>query len=116
MTKALQVAVENLARAIGESEECREYQALKERVMEEETTRALLKEYRKEQTALQMMAMAGQEPGEEAVQRFSRLSGLLYTQQEAAQYLLAEIRLQKLTGEVFQELAKAAGIDLELPG
>ena len=84
--------------------------------MGEDTTRALLKEYRKEQTALQMLAMAGKEPDEDAVQRFSRLSSLLYMNPDAAQYLLAEIRLQKLTGEIFQALAKAAGMDIELPG
>ena len=36
-----------LARAIKESPECKDYHSLKEIVMEDETTRALIKEYRK---------------------------------------------------------------------
>jgi hypothetical protein len=33
-----------------------------------------------------------------------------------AQYLLCQLRLQKLVGEMFQALGKASGLDLDLPG
>ena len=105
-----------LAAALRESEECQSYLALKDQVMSDDTNKALLKEYQRAQTSLQMAAMAGKEPDDEAVQKFSRLSGLLYMNPEISQYLLAQIRVQKLVGEVFQTLAKAAEMDMELPG
>ena len=105
-----------LAAAIRESEECRNHLALKEQVMSDDINKALLKEYQRTQTSLQMAAMAGKEPDDDIVQKFSQLSGLLYMNPEISQYLLAQIRVQKLVGEVFQALTKAAELDMELPG
>ena len=116
MTTALQKAADTLVNALRECEEYQEYQALKKLVMGDETNRALLKEYQRAQTSLQMAAMAGKEPDGETVQRFSSLSSLLYMNEEASRYLLAQMRLQKLTAEVLQQLTQAAGIEMELPG
>ena len=105
-----------MSAAIRETEEYQKYLPLREAVMGDATNRALLKEYQKAQTTLQMAAMAGKEADEETVQRFSKLSGLLYMNQDVAQYLLAQMHLQKLMVEVFQELTTAASLELELPG
>lgn len=109
-------ATEQLARAIRESEEYIQYSGLKDAVMGDETNRALLKEYQKAQTTLQIAAMAGKEADEETVQRFSQLSSLLYMNNEVAQYLLAQLRVQKMAADVFGSLADAAGLEFELPG
>ena len=116
MAITLQQAADALAQALRDSEESQSYRALREQVMADETNKALLKEYQKTQTALQMAAMAGKEADAEAVERFSRLSGLLYMNGEISQYLMAQLRLQKLTGELFQQMAKAAGLEMDLPG
>ncbi len=116
LTPALQSAMETLIAALQQSEEYQDYQALKEIVMGDETHKALLKEYQKAQTALQVAAMAGQEAAAETVERFSKLSSLLYRNDEVAQYLLSQLRLQKLTGEVLQRLHQAAGLEIDLPG
>ena len=109
-------ATEQLAQAIRESEEYVLYKGLKDAVMSNDTNRALLKEYQKAQTTLQMAAMAGKEADEDTVQRFSQLSSLLYMNNEVAQYLLAQLRVQKLAGDVFGSIAAAAGLEFELPG
>lgn len=109
-------ATERLAEAIRESDAYREYKALKETVMAEETNRALLKEYQRTQTRLQMAAVSGHEADGDDVQRFNRLTSLLYMNGDVAQYLVAQIRLQQLTGEVFQRVTAAAELELELPG
>ena len=109
-------AVENISAVIRDTEEYQKYQPLYEAVMGNETNKALLKEYQKTQMSLQMAAVAGKEADEESVQRFSKLSSLLYMNQDVAQYLLAQMHLQKLMGELFQELTKAANLDLEIPG
>ena len=84
--------------------------------MAEEANRALLKEYQRTQTRLQMAAVAGREAAEEDVQRFNRLTPLLYMNGDVAQYLVAQMRLQQLTGEVFQRVTAAAELELEMPG
>ncbi|MEA5013175.1 MAG: YlbF family regulator [Candidatus Limiplasma sp.] len=112
----IEVATERLAQAIRESEEYILYSGLKEAVMSDETNRTLLKEYQKTQAVLQMAAMAGKEADEDTVQRFSQLSSLLYMNNEVAQYLLAQLRVQKLAGDVFGQLAAAAGLEFDLPG
>ncbi|NLI21791.1 MAG: YlbF family regulator [Clostridiales bacterium] len=113
---ALRAATDALATAIRESEEYRRYQALRDVVMDNDTNKALLTEYRRVQTRLQMAAVAGTSAAEEEVRRFQQLSALLYTNADMAQYLVAQLRMQQLTGEVFQRVADAAGLELELPG
>jgi len=110
---ALEQATQALAAAIQDTEEYQTHQALKQQVMNDETNRVLLKEYQKAQTTLQMTAMAGKEADDETVQRFSKLSSLLYMNNDVAQYLLAQLRLQKLAGEVFQALGKASGLEFD---
>lgn len=104
-----------LARAIKESQEYKEYHGLKEMVMEEETTRALIKEYRKLQMALQIGAMGGQAPDPTDMQRFQSISQLLYSKQEVSQFLLSEMRLQQTMSDLFKIITDAAGLEIELP-
>ena len=114
--EAIEQATRRLLDAIRDSEEYIAYQALKEAVMSDSTSRVLLAEYQKVQTMLQMAAISGKDADEAAVQRFSQLSGLLFTNNEVAQYLLAQLRVQKLTGEICQQMMDAAGLELQLPG
>ena len=109
-------ATELLANAIRHTEEYQQYQALKDAVLANETNRALLKEYQRLQTKLQMAAVSGLESSSEDVQRFQQMTSLLYMNAETAQYLMAQMRVQQLTGEVFQRVTNAAGLELELPG
>jgi len=109
-------ATERLAQALRDSDECRQYLERKESVMASETNRALLKEYQRTQTRLQMAAVGGQTADSDDVERFGKLTTLLYMNTEVAQYLVAQLRVQQLAGEVFQSVAKAAGLDMELPG
>jgi cell fate (sporulation/competence/biofilm development) regulator YlbF (YheA/YmcA/DUF963 family) len=114
--EAVRLATEQLTGAIRESDEYRQYKALRDAVMENETNRTLIKEYQRTQTRLQMAAVAGSDAAEADVDRFNKLSTLLYLNSELAQYLVAQLRLQQLTGEIFQSVTKAAELDLELPG
>ena len=105
-----------LARQIRDSEMYRTYVAAREVAMEDATNAALLKEYKRLQTTLQMRAMgAGGMEGEE-VQRFQQLSTLLYMHPDVAAYLMAELRMQKMMADIFQILTDAADLQIELPG
>ena len=105
-----------LAREIRESEEYRTYHELKESVMGEETTAALIREYRKLQVELQITSMNGGTPDPESMQRFSGISALLFSKQEVSQFLLAEMRLQQMLGDIFKIVTEAADIEIAVPG
>ena len=109
-------AAHNLARAIRDSEEYQTYHRLKDEVMQDDTTAALIREYRKLQVSLQMAAMSGQQPDSDDMQRFSGISALLFGKPEVSQYLLAEMRLQQAMADIFKILTDAADLDVQLPG
>ena len=84
--------------------------------MNDETTAALIREYRKLQMKLQMAAAGGQTPDAEDMQRFSGISTLLFSKQEVSNYLLAEMRLQQALADIFRIVTEAADLDISIPG
>ena len=105
-----------LAKDIRESEEYKTYHALKESVRGEETTAALIREYRKLQVTLQMSAVSGQSADAETMQRFSGISTLLFSKQEVSNFLMAEMRLQQAMADIFKIVTEAADVELGIPG
>ena len=105
-----------LAQDIRDSEEYKTYHELKESVMSDETTAALIREYRKLQMTLQMSAMSGTAANTEDTQRFSGISTLLFSKPEVSQFLLSEMRLQQALADIFKIVTEAADIDVGLPG
>ena len=99
-----------LAQEIRQSEEYQTYHALKEEVMADETTAALLKEYKKLQ--LRMAAVSGTQPDNDDMQRFQGISALLFGKLEVSQYLLAEMRLQQEVAGILRIITDAADIDM----
>ncbi|MBE5769155.1 MAG: YlbF family regulator [Clostridiales bacterium] len=105
-----------LARDIRQSEEYQTYHGLKDEVMADETTAALIREYKKLQVTLQMAAMSGSQPDPDDMQRFQGITALLFSKPEVSQYLLAEMRLQQALADIFKIITEAADIDMSLPG
>ena len=104
-----------LAQDIRDSEEYKTYHELKEQVMAEETTAALVKEYRKLQMTIQMSAMSGQAADEEDMQRFSGISSLLFSKPEVSRFLLSEMQLQQALADIFKIVTEAADLDIAVP-
>ncbi|NLE19636.1 MAG: YlbF family regulator [Clostridiales bacterium] len=109
-------AANRLADQLRESQEVRDYRRLKAIVEESETTRALLKEYKRLQMTVQVSAMSSQSVPAEEMSRFQQISSLLYAGTDTSQFLLAEMRLQQALADIYNIIAKASGISLELPG
>ena len=105
-----------LAQEIRDSDEYKTYHELKEAVMADETTAALVKEYRKLQMTIQMSAMSGQAAGDEDMQRFSGISTLLFSKPEVSRFLLSEMQLQQALSDIFKIVTEAADLDITLPG
>jgi cell fate (sporulation/competence/biofilm development) regulator YlbF (YheA/YmcA/DUF963 family) len=109
-------AAHALARAIHESEEVTARDRLRVTAEADDTNRALLTEYRRLQTALQVQAMGGARVGEEDMQRFQQIASLLYLNGDVQAYLLSEMRLQQLLADVFKIISEAGGINMDMLG
>ena len=105
-----------LAQDIRDSQEYRTYHELKETVMSDETTAALIREYRKLQMTIQMAVMSGQQADSEDMQRFSGISTLLFSKEEVSQFLMAEMRQQQALADIFRIVTEAADVDMSIPG
>ena len=101
-----------LARAIRESEDCRAYRQLRQKIESDETARALLREYKKLQMQLQLAAVAGAEVSNDDTQRFQQIGALLFAGENTSRFLLLEMRLQQTMADVFKTLSDAAGLDM----
>lgn len=102
-----------LARHIQETEEYREYIRLKEIAYEDATNKALLDEYKRLQFHLQFTTVGGGQPADEDVQRFGSIASLLQLNEDVCNYMLAEIRFQKMVADVYKILGEACGIDVD---
>ena len=102
-----------LARALKESDEYREYAALRETAYADPTNRSLLDEYKRLQFRLQASAVSGTPADEDEMQRFRQIAALLQFNEDAGKYLLSEFRYQKMLSDIYKILADTAGIDLD---
>ena len=102
-----------LARAMKESEEYREYERLRETAYEDETNRALLDEYKRLQFRMQATMASGESMPEDDLQRLQQIGALLQFNPDVSAYLLAEFRFQKMLSDIFKILADVANIDLD---
>ncbi len=104
-----------LSDEIKHSDEYKAFKQAEDYAFEDETSKALLKEFNRLQTQLQMVAVAGREMKEEDVSRFQKMSSLLYATPQTSAYLLAQMRMQKFMAEIFSQLSKEAGLPIEVP-
>lgn len=105
-------AADRLIKALRETEAYREYQTLRESVMADSESRALLRRYAQLQSGLQMAALAGIEPAQEDTDAFERLSGLLYADELLTEYLLAQMKVQRLVGELLEKITRDVGLEV----
>ena len=105
-----------LAHAIQESPEYREYIQLKKEIDEDAGIKALIQEYRKLQTSMQMRLLSGQGMDAEETQRFNSLNMLLFADSRTSGFLMAEMKMQRMMAEIFETLTRAAGMEIPMPG
>lgn len=111
----MQEATRKLCEAIQQSAEYQEYMARKAEVEQDSGISALVKEYKRLQMSVQMRMLAGQGMEDEEGRRFQQLGTLLFADQRTAGFLLAEMRMQQLMAGVFEQISRAAGMDIPVP-
>ena len=100
-----------LADKLKASEEYQTYCEAKARAYAQPSTAALLDEFCALRMKAQAASVAGT-PDAEVSEKLQRLGELLQFDAAAAEYLMAEFRLNGLLGEIYKILAKAVDLDL----
>ncbi len=109
-------AARQLAQAIQESPEYREYSALKKEIDADPGIKALIQEYRRLQTSMQMRVLTGQSMEGDETQRFQSLNMLLFADSRTSGFLMAEMKLQRMMADIFETLTRASGMEIPMPG
>lgn len=91
----------NLARAIRESNEFKEFDRIRKAVDADKETSDMLKELTELQVQLQTAQMTGQQPDKDMFARFQSLSTMAMTKPLAAQYLQAQMAIATMMNDVF---------------
>jgi len=99
-----------LARKIKETEEYMEYLEIRKKVMENEKTKEMLLDFRKEQFKLQAKQISGQEITEEEEEKLNNLRQIIDLNANIKKYLEAEYRV----GVLLDDLQEILFGDLEL--
>ena len=102
-----------LASQLKQTNEYKQYVALKQTAYEDSTNRTLLDEFKRLQFRMQAQAASGKQPDGEDMQKLMRISSLLQLNSDAQAYMLAELRFQRLIADIYKIIGDAAGIDIE---
>ena len=100
-----------LARELSESEEYKTYCTTREAAFANDPTKALIRELHQLQMRAQAAMMSG-EKDDEAMERLQKIGEILQFNNDAAAFLTAEFRLNRMLGDVYKILAEAIDIDL----
>ena len=101
-----------LAKTIKESIEYKEFKDLKEKVQQNESTKKMLKDFRKKQFTLQAKQMSGQQVSEEDTKKVEELQNVLVQNPLLGPYLHSEYRLSTILNDVYKILGEAIDMDM----
>lgn len=113
MNKEIADAVKHLATLLNQSEEYAEYTKAKALAVENDTTRALLKQY----ASLRMKAQANMVLGnvdDDIMASLNSLTQLLSGNKEASDFLVAEYRVTALLSYVYESIGNATDVNMGL--
>ena len=97
----------NLAKAIKESNEFKEFDRIREEVDSDKETSDMLKELTELQVQLQTAQMVGQQPDKDVFARFQNLNTMAMTKPLAMQYMQAQYALATMMNDVFGIVGEA---------
>ena len=100
----------NLARAIKESEEFKQYDYLKKVIDQKEDLSKMVKDFQAKQFEMQAKQMMGEEVGPEMMQGIQELYQIIMTDPTASQYMQAEMRFSLMMNDVYKILGEVMGL------
>ncbi len=97
----------NLAKAIKESGEYKDYMRLRQQTDGDPQLKDMLKQLQDMQVTIQTAQLTGQTPDPQAMQQFQSLYTMLMANPAAAEYMQAELRISMMIKDVFEILGDA---------
>ena len=101
----------NLARAIKESAEYKQYAELKETASQNDELTAMLNDFQAKQFEIQAKQMMGEELGSDLMEQIQSLYQILMRDPLASQYVQAEMRFSLLVNDVYTILGEVIKFD-----
>lgn len=97
----------NLAKAIKECDELKQYIELKKEIDANEELASAIADFQSKQMEFQLSQMSGKEPDAEMTGKIQELYAILMRDPKAAQYLQAEMRFSMMMNDVYKILGDA---------
>jgi cell fate (sporulation/competence/biofilm development) regulator YlbF (YheA/YmcA/DUF963 family) len=101
-----------LARAIRESKEFREYKKNKSEVFSNLKNRDLIRDFKKKQFELQADQIAGREPQKEKIEQLQQLYSILNANPEISKYFQSEFLFETLIADVYKIIGEVIEEDM----
>lgn len=102
-----------LAKEVQSSSEYQEYARLKEIVTADESTKALLSDYKKLQLEAQAGYLTGGTPSEELMDKLKKIGEVLQFNPEISNYFAAEYKFQSVISDVYKIIGDACDLGLD---
>jgi len=103
----------NLARAIRESEEFKQYDEVKKAVAGNKSLTEMLNDFQTRQFEMQAKMMMGEAPPPDANMQIQELYNIMMKDPLSAQYLQCEIRFSMMMNDVYKILGDVMGFGLK---
>ncbi len=100
----------NLAQAMKESNEFKEFDRLRQEVEKDEQLSSMLRDFQDKQMQMQAAQFTGQEPDEDLVAQVQSIATMIATKPLAAQYIQAQGTFSVMVNDVFGIVGEAIGI------
>ena len=100
----------NLAQAVRESEEFKQYDQLKKVVDQNEELSKMIKDFQAKQFEVQAKQLMGEEAAPDMNQQIQNLYQIIMKDPMAAQYMQAEMRFQLMMNDVYKILGEVMGL------
>ena len=103
-----------LAKLIRDSEEFKAYKALKDEIYQNETTKSLMKDYKKLQFEAQAAYLGGQEMSADSSEKMRKLGEVLQFNPKVTEFFAAEYKFNTLISDIYKIIGDACEISLDI--
>lgn len=103
-----------LARALRESQEYRDYKRIKSLVYDNEKHKEMITDFKKKQFELQAEQLSGKEPEKEKLEQLQQLYSILIASPDVGKYFEAEYRFDRMISDVYKIIGEALDMEQEL--
>ena len=99
--------VHELVRAIKDSQEVKDYLALKEELYQDEKNKAMIKDFREKQVEVQSLLMQGKEAETEKMEKLQNLYEILASNVRIKEFFDREVRFDVMLSDIYKIIGEA---------